>query len=71
MDIFKYVWGVFGYIQIILGIIVAPIFLYGFLSCIQNAVQGKPVTEYMKMFILTAVTLIMLFSPSILCLLYK
>ena len=71
MDIFKYIWGIFGYVQIIMGIIVAPVFLYGLLSCIQNAVQGKQVKEYIKMFILTAATLIMLLSPPILCLFYK
>ena len=71
MDIFKYIWGIFGYVQIIMGIIVAPVFLYGLLSCIQNTVQGKQVKEYIKMFILTAVTLIMLLSPPILCLFYK
>lgn len=63
--------GIFGYIQIILGLIVVPVFLYELLSCIQNAVLGKQVGEYMKMFILTAVTLIMLISTLILCLFYK
>lgn len=63
-NVLMFVWGFLAELQTLFGIIIVPAFLYGILTCINNAVHGKEIKEYWKVFILTMVTLLMLIAPS-------
>lgn len=59
-----YVWSSIAWVQCIFGFAIIPATLYGVLQCIRNAVQGKHVREFLKLFIWTAVGLILIAAPS-------
>lgn len=59
-----YVWSFIAELQCIFGIAIIPATLYGVLECVKNAVQGKHVREFLKLFIWTAVGLILIAAPS-------
>ncbi len=65
VDVIRGIWSIFAFFPLYLGIFLVPATFYGVLECIKNAVQGKSVSEYKKVFIWTSIGLLCVLAPSL------